>query len=252
MATGVRVQVSPDLEAMSRMAASHFCDIASRVIATGRNFTVALSGGRTPQGLFNLLSTPAYSRKVDWEQVEFFWGDERCVPPDHMDSNFRNAHEAFLKKVRPRVHRIQGELEPKEAARKYEAELREVFGANALPAFDLAIQGIGEDGHTASLFPGAKALQETRRLAVAVYVRKLRSWRVTLTIPVLCNSRNVLFMVSGRKKSNVLKEIFSGEEPEKYPAGQVRSSSGETVWLLDEAAARGFFYKQSGKKNSRR
>lgn len=234
---------------MSRMAASHFCGIASRVIATGRNFTVALSGGRTPESLFNLLSTPAYSSKVDWTRVEFFWGDERCVPPEHTDSNFRSAHEAFLKKVRPIVHRIQGEMEPKEAARKYEAELREVFGTDALPTFDLAIQGIGEDGHTASLFPGAKALQETKRLAVAVYVRKLKSWRVTLTVPVLCNSQNVLFMVSGRKKSEVLKEIFSGEEPEKYPAGRVRSNCGETVWLLDEAAARGFFYK-SGKKET--
>jgi 6-phosphogluconolactonase len=231
------IHVSEDLEKLSLRAAEIFVSCSGESITSKKNFRAALSGGSTPKRLHALLASEPFRSRVDWRGVEVFFGDERCVPPEHRDSNFGAANEALLSRVPARAHRILGELPPREAALRYEEEVRRAFGFEAgVPSLDLVYLGLGADGHTASLFPGTAALDETERLAVEVYVERLESWRVTLTLPVLNAARKVVFLVSGRAKAEIVREVIAGPDG-GYPASLVRPTGGSVLWLLDRAAA---------------
>jgi 6-phosphogluconolactonase len=235
------VQIFPDLEAISHEAASLFVNASRNSIATRKKLAVAISGGSTPRGLYTLLSSSPYRDQVDWGKVHFFWVDERCVPKENEASNFKVAFDGLLSKVPipdGNIHRIKGEEDPEKAARDYEADIRKFFGASGLPVFDLILLGMGEDGHTASLFPGSKSLEETARLAVPVYLEKPYGNRITLTLPVLNNAAQILFLVAGSSKARVLSEILSDKEKKReYPAGRIRPVQGKVIWLIDREAA---------------
>ena len=181
------------------------------------------------------------ARDISWDRTDIFWVDERCVPPYHEDSNYKGAHDALLSRLDippANIHRIKGEMPPEEGAAEYEKELKRCFGEQGLPAFDLVILGVGEDGHTASLFPEAPSLAERERLAIPVYVEKLKSWRITLTLPVLNNASDILFLVTGPKKSHIVQELLGNEgNRQKYPAGLIQPVHGNVTWLVDEEAS---------------
>ena len=236
------IEVLSDLEALSLHAASIFVSASKNSIAAKKRFAVAISGGSTPRRLYTLLGSDAYRHRVDWQSVHFFWVDERCVPKEDEASNFRTAFDTFLSKIAlpdKNIHRIKGEEAPDKAARDYEEEIRRFFGESERPGFDLIILGVGEDGHTASLFPGSKSLEETVRLAIPVYLEESRKNRITLTLPVLNNAVQILFLVTGPSKAGVLSEILGdGEERKGFPAGLIRPSHGNMIWLIDQEAAR--------------
>jgi 6-phosphogluconolactonase len=239
------VEILPDLEALHRAAADAFLRVAREATLQRGRFTVALSGGQTPRGLYEFLVNCPRARigKLPWEKWEIFFGDERPVPPDHAESNFRMVQETLLANGRiplAHVHRIQGELDPQQAADLYEADLMKFFGLTPgqPPRFDLILLGLGADGHTASLFPGTSALAEQRRWVCANWVPKLRSHRVTLTLPVLNAGGEVMFVVSGKEKAEVLRAVLQREdEGVKLPAQLVLPHSGRLLWLVDAAAA---------------
>lgn len=217
---------------LARAAAEHFVE--------RRPKTVALSGGSTPKLLFELLADPSepFRNQIAWPNIHFFWSDERHVPPDHPDSNYRMAHEAMLSRVpvaKNHVHRVPGENpDAAEAASEYEQTLIETT-QQSLPQLDLILLGLGPDGHTASIFPGSEVLHETNRLVAAPWVEKFQTYRITMTLPLLNNGASVVFLVSGQEKAKIVKEIFEG--PEKYPAQAVKPTNGELLWLLDKDAA---------------
>lgn len=235
-----RLHVLPDSESLSRRAASLVVTLADAGIEAKGTFSIALSGGDTPKRLFTLLGSE-YAAAVPWSRVHFFWVDERCVPKDHEESNFKHAYERWLSRIavpEENIHRIRGELSPEDAAARYEDELRGAFGGRGLPSFGLILLGMGSDGHTASLFPGAASLDEKERTAIAVYADTLKSRRVTLTLPVLNNADHVLFLVSGSARAEVLGTIFDPERRRSVPAGLVQPARGVLTWLVDEDAAR--------------
>jgi 6-phosphogluconolactonase len=210
-------------------------------------FSVALSGGSTPQQLYHLLASEPLSEQVDWSKTHIFWGDERCVPPDHPDSNFMKAQQVLLNHIpipEENIHRILAELPPEQAAEAYEETLLRFFSSLAdetersQAGFDLVLLGMGDDGHTASLFPGTDVIHEETRWARALYVDKLAAWRITLTPAILNRSRQILFLVSGAGKSYTLQRVLYGSyQPDRFPAQVIRAGSGNLTWLVDEAAA---------------
>lgn len=220
-----------------------FARLANQSVSTGGRFSVALSGGSTPKGLYSLLLTPEFRDQIPWTRVHLFWGDERCVPPDHPESNYGMVHETLLSKVpipEENVYRMKGERDPQAAADEYELILRRSFQLSEgdLPRFDLILLGLGEDGHTASLFPHSDALRETKRLVTAVYVPELKSYRLTLTLPVLNNAADVFFLVAGKSKAGILRDVLQGKDgSENLPAQRIRPQLGRVVWLVDQAAA---------------
>jgi 6-phosphogluconolactonase len=226
-------------EELAEAAARDFASRAREAINERGRFAVALAGGSTPKAAYEVLARD-YAGALDWSKVHVFFGDERTVPPDHEDSNYRMAYEALLSRVPVgSVHRMRGELPPEEAAAAYEEELREFFGPADVPRFDLVQCGLGEDGHTLSLFPETAALDVTDRWVVANPVLKLETTRLTLTIPVLNASRAVTFLVAGEGKADVLKQILEGDaDPRAYPAKLVNPKSGDLTWIVDLAAAR--------------
>jgi 6-phosphogluconolactonase len=231
-------------EALAAEAATEFYARARRAIGRSGRFNVVLSGGNTPLCLYGLLALRAASDPLDWDKVDWFWGDERAVPPDDPQSNFRAARETLLSRipVRPEsIHRIRTEMGTAElAAREYEAEIRRVFSlrAGAFPRFDLVFLGMGTDGHTASLFPGSAAARETRRIAVADYVEKLASWRITLTVPVLTRAGCVIFLIEGSEKAEAVHNTLEGGGDPPPPARAIQPAGGELLWLIDRRAAR--------------
>ena len=235
------VQVFKDMAAVARAAAEVFIDLAAQAQGENRPFRVALAGGKTPNALYALLASPAYRSWVDWEGVSFFFGDERAVPPDHPDSNYRMANEALFRPLglpAARVHRMRAEVgELDAAAEAYENELRSAFG-NSMPQFDLVLLGMGSDGHTASLFPGHPALQERKRwVAPVADAPKPPPRRLTLTVPVLNAAKLVLFLVTGVDKAEALREGLHGTmSPEQCPAKYIRPGPERLRWLVDEAA----------------
>ena len=238
------VRVLPDATTLARAAADAFLRAAREAIdATGR-FTVALSGGSTPKAIFKLLADnhAAGANMLPWDKVQLFFGDERHVPPDHPESNFRMASETLLSKVpipAENIHRIEGELNAADAAARYEARLRSVFAitGNGTPRFDLIMLGMGSDGHTASLFAGTGALQETNALVSANWIEKFQSHRITFTFPLINAAAEVLFVAGGADKATMLRNVLHGG-PQTYPAQGIRPVNGRLVWLVDEAAAR--------------
>ncbi len=241
MTPTAEVVIVPNAAALAEEAARRFAALAQAAVAARGRFGAALSGGSTPGALYRLLSAAPYRARIPWAQVHLFWADERCVPPDDPGSNYRLVAETLLAgaPIPPEnVHRVMGEWEPERAARAYEQAIRAFFGG-ASPRFDLALLGLGKDGHTASLFPGADTLAETERLvvtAVAAYEGR-PAWRVTLTLPALNAARSVLFLVSGAEKAPVVQAILADGE-EHLPARRVRPIAGHLAWLLDAAAAR--------------
>ena len=234
----MNLRVYNDARELSEAAAQLFVEEArSRIDESGR-FAVALAGGSTPKMTYEILAREyGGPEDLDWSKVHAFFGDERSVPPDHEDSNYRMAREALLSHVPVgSVHRMRGEMEPREAAALYEEELEEFFGGP--PVLDLVLLGIGEDGHTASLFPDTPALDARDRWAVENPVEKLNTTRLTLTVPAVDAARKVAFLVAGEGKAEALEEILEGDaNPHKYPAKLVRPEA-EVAWMVDRAAAR--------------
>ncbi|MDZ7343527.1 MAG: 6-phosphogluconolactonase [candidate division KSB1 bacterium] len=214
--------------------------IVGRAIEKNGRCTIALAGGNTPREVYQKLAADPLQRRIAWRNLHLFWGDERLVPPDHPDSNFGMARAAMLAQVpipEANVHRIKGELSPAQAAREYATELRRVF-QNQEIRFDLVCLGIGEDGHTASLFPGTEAISEAIKPVAAVYVPQFDKWRVTLTLPVINRAREVVFMVAGKSKAQIVANILQVKQPEtKWPASMVQPKDGVLHWLLDAEAA---------------
>jgi len=230
---------------LHRSAAEFFVSTAAEAIQARGTFTVALAGGATPKAVYSLLADDTALRsQVRWESVEFFWGDERHVGPDHPDSNFRMAYESMLNRLPidpSHVWRIKGEYaRASDAAQEYERDLRNVFRLNAghVPDLDLVLLGMGADGHTASLFPATEALREQERLAVANRVEQLQGDRITLTLPVLNNAKQVAFVVQGDGKAEALKAVIEGPySPDLLPAQLIRPIHGRLTWFVDMSAA---------------
>jgi polyphosphate glucokinase len=242
------VEVFATGEALMEAAAEMFIHCACQAIRVSGRFAVALSGGNTPKRLYALLASDPYRARVDWQHVELFWSDERCVPPDDPLSNYRLARESLLDHLpvpEANVHRIHGEDDPEQAAAAYERELRAVFKTPEDPprcapgcGFDLVLLGMGPDGHTASLFPGTNALHETARWVIAHHVAALSAWRVTLTPPVINSAAQVAFLVSGKEKAPMLHRVIDGPyQPAELPAQMVAPCDGRLRWLVDAAAA---------------
>jgi 6-phosphogluconolactonase len=236
-----------DLEALARGAAEAVAGAAARAVAEHGRFTIALAGGSTPRRLYALLADPRapFRTRIPWGRVHVFFGDERHVPPNDPDSNYRLAREALLDHVRPgSVHRMRGDLpDAAAAAAAYEEELERFFGASAAdgtpPTLDLVLLGLGPDGHTASLFPGSAALEERRRWVAAPWITRLRAHRLTLTLPVLDRAREVLFLVAGADKADALAQVLGGGDGDApLPAARVRPEGGAPRWYVDRDAAR--------------
>ena len=223
---------------LARAAAEHFAHKSSEAVAQKGSFSVALSGGSTPKALYKLLADPnePFRDKIPWSNIHFYWSDERHVPPDHPDSNYRIANEALLSRVPvtpANVHRVISENPAADAARDYEDTILNQIGGD--PRLDLILLGVGNDGHTASIFPRSDVLHETKHLVAAPWVEKLNTYRITMTLPLLNNGASVVFLVSGAEKSQIVKEVLEG--PEKYPAQAVKPTNGELIWMLDQDAA---------------
>jgi 6-phosphogluconolactonase len=246
------MHIVPDADALAAEAASMFKDTARQALLDRGVFRVALSGGSTPRALYRLLArqegTPGAGdrsgEQIDWSRVELFFGDERHVPPDHVESNYRMVRESLLDHVpvsEGNVYRIHTEWEDADrAAADYEKTLRNVFGTGSrgLPRFDLVLFGMGPDGHTASLFPHTSVLHETERLAAAVWVEKFNTWRVTLTVPVLNNASTALVLVAGLDKAETLREVIEGPpDPDRLPIQRIALPDGHLRWLVDTMAA---------------
>jgi 6-phosphogluconolactonase len=237
----VRILKTKTPAELFQLAANEFVARASAAVHANGRFAVALSGGSTPKALYSLLASGSVP-SIPWEKIYFFWGDERPVPPDHPDSNYRMTYEAMLSRVpvpKENVFRIRGEeKDPELAAAAYEQGLRKFFvlKPREFPRFDLVLLGLGPDGHIASLFPGSTALNEKNRLVVANWVEKFKTWRITLTLPVLNHAACVMLLVSGSDKASIVKQVF--ENPDAHlPAQQVRPMDGELLWLMDQTAA---------------
>jgi len=236
------VQIFPNSKDLARGAAEHFVARSREAVAQRGSFTVALSGGSTPKALFELLADPnePFRDQIAWSNIHFFWSDERHVPPDHPDSNYRMANEALLSHVpvtQNNVHRVPSENpNAAEAASEYEQTLIRTT-QQTLPQLDLILLGLGPDGHTASIFPGSEVLHETKRLVAAPWVEKFQSYRITMTLPLLNSGASVVFLVSGAEKAKIMKEVFTTTD--KYPAQAVKPSHGELLWMVDQEAANG-------------
>jgi 6-phosphogluconolactonase len=237
--------VEPTPAALASRAAQYFVEMAEEAVVARGRVRIAISGGSTPKAAFQLIgdSNQPWRARMPWDQLELYWVDERSVPPDDQESNFRMTREALLdhSPLRPeQIHRMEGELNPEEAAARYESGLRNGFrleGAE-VPRFDLVQLGMGPDGHTASLFPQTEALNEMMRLVTANHVPKLDAWRITLTWPVINHARSVFFLIGGADKAGVLKEVLTGpRDTERLPSQLIWPASGILTLILDRSAA---------------
>jgi 6-phosphogluconolactonase len=251
-----------DRSALARAAAERFVSLARQSIEARGRFVAALSGGSTPRELYALLATPEFANQVDLAHVHFFWGEERAVPPDHADSNFKMANDALFSRVPvppPNVHRIHGELPPNDAAREYEQTLRQFFQLDAdergqtqakenprssareavrVASFDLILLGLGANGHTASLFPHTQVLRETSCWVAAEYIAEVKMDRITLTVPIINAAANILWLVAGEDKAQIIRQVLHGEyRPDDLPAQLIQPAKGSMTWLLDANAA---------------
>src|SRR5258705_829679 len=228
-------------EQLALAAAERFVECARELPGTNERFSVALAGGNTPRRVYELLATEPFNHQVEWSKVHLFFGDERCVPPEHRDSNYAMVKEALISKVpipENNVHRIIGEGNANDNALAYEDELRSYFTGLAWPRFDLVLLGMGEDGHTASLFPDSAALQERSRWVVPTSNEQLGQDRITLTVPVFNHARRLMFLVTGQKKSQRLKEVMRPQPGSaQLPVQAITPIQGTLEWLVDADAA---------------
>jgi 6-phosphogluconolactonase len=241
----IKYYVEPDAASLASRAAHHFVEMVSEAVAARGRARIAISGGSTPKAAFQLLADPSqpWRSRMPWDSLDLYWVDERTVPPDAADSNFRMTREALLDHVplKPdQIHRMEGELDPQVAASRYESELRNSFrleGAES-PRFDLISLGMGDDGHTASLFPHTDAIHEMSRLVVANQVPQKDTWRITLTWPVINHASSVFFLIAGSDKAEILNQVLTGpRDPERLPSQLIWPSSGILTLILDKAAA---------------
>lgn len=241
------IEVYENAKELAWAAALRFASLAEQAVQEHGRFTVALSGGSTPKALFALLSAPPFLGSLPWHAIHLFWGDERCVPPDHADSNFRMTRETLLSKApipAENIFRIPAEDEDHQrAAANYSQTIEKFFtlaatdSGSEMPRFDLVFLGMGPDGHTASLFPGTDALQLNDRIAVANFVEKFNAWRITLTAAAINHAHQIIFLVAGEDKAATLKEVLEGEyQPQQYPSQLINPVKGTLSWLIDEAA----------------
>lgn len=241
----IKYYVEPDAAALASRAAQYFVEMIGEAVAMQDRARIAISGGSTPRAAFQLLADPngPWRARMPWEKLDIYWVDERTVPPDHAESNFRMTREAMLDHVplhADQIHRMEGELEPEIAAARYESELRNSFrleGAES-PRFDLVSLGMGDDGHTASLFPYTAAIHEVGRLVIANQVPQKDTWRLTLTWPVINHASSVFFLIGGADKAAMVRDVFTGgRDPERLPSQLIWPSSGILTLFLDKAAA---------------
>ncbi len=238
------VLVCPDAAGVARAAARQFVEWAWQFVAREGVFSVALAGGNTPREFYRVLSSPEFRTQVDWSKVQLFWGDERCVPPDHPDSNYGMARRELLLRVPippKNVHRMEAEMPNLgRAAQEYENLLRALLELDlrGFPRFHLILLGLGKDGHTASLFPGGRRLRDTSRWVSTPLVSKLNARRMTLTMPVLNAAYNVVFLVAGAEKAEILQTVLEKKNDPPLPAELVVVPNGRRMFLVDEAAAR--------------
>ena len=243
------VTVYPDHQSLVDGAAALIAALAAESIAARGHFTIALAGGGTPRPIYARLAAADHVEaivdrlddRLDWRKVHIFFSDERCVPPDDAASNYRMAREALLDHVPlppANIHRMRGEQDPALAALAYEQDLRRLFRTADLSAFDLICLGMGDDGHTASLFPGTAALREHERWMVAHYVEAVLAWRLTFTAALINAARHIVFLVEGAGKSETLWRVLAGPyQPDVLPAQLIQPRNGQTHWLVDAAAA---------------
>lgn len=247
--------IAEDSEKLALLAADLFQKTAIAILNKQLYLTVVLTGGDSPRRMYEILATEPFKSHIPWRRIHFFWSDERCVPSDSPESNFNMAWEAFLSKLPippENIHRIKTELQdPKEIARNYEAELRRYFHLDPhspeVPVFDLVFMGLGEDGHTASLFEDAEVSILPHQLAIAPWIPHLNAFRISLTSEVFNHANKVIFIVTGRKKAEILRKLDEASPSEiKYPVQRIHPSQGELIWLVDREAA-GYFRK-AGRK----
>jgi 6-phosphogluconolactonase len=234
------IRIYNDLKTLSLAAAEMFVDLGSQAIASRGRFSVALSGGNTPRRLYEILATSPKREQIRWESIHVFWGDERCVPADDPRSNFRMARKTLLDHVpvpANQIHPIQGELSPVLAAAQYETELRSFFGDQP-PILDLILLGLGENGHTASLFPHSPVLDEKERWMGEVFLAEQSMYRVTMTASFINRSKEVIFLVSGTEKAIALQSVLEGAyQPHELPAQLIHPNDAHPIWLVDKAAS---------------
>jgi 6-phosphogluconolactonase len=238
------IKTFSNIEELSNFAAEKFVEIGNEAIKKHGKFTVALAGGSTPRSLYQLLVSDDFKNKIDWQKAFFFFGDERDVSPASNQSNFKMANEILFKPLeiqKTNIFRWQTEIiNAVEVAEQYEKYVRKFFKLEPgeFPRFDLILLGMGDDGHTASLFPHTKVLLETSKIAAAEMIKKLNSNRLTLTFPTINNASNIIFLVSGENKAKTLQKVLEAEfQPEKFPSQGVKPTKGKLIWLIDEAAA---------------
>jgi 6-phosphogluconolactonase len=239
--TKPEIIVCHDAGELSRKAAEQFASVAKATVSVRGRFSVALSGGSTPKALYALLATDEFRSQLPWQQLHLFWGDERCVPPDHAESNFRMVEEALLSKITmpsENIHRMAGEKAPAEGAADYQVQLQKFFhlADGAWPRFDLVLLGLGEDGHTASLFPGSAALNEQQRWVATSYVEKLHAHRLTLTFPLINQAAQISFLVSGASKAPIVEAIICHSN-DSLPAARIQPVDGQLTWFVTQDAA---------------
>jgi 6-phosphogluconolactonase len=234
------LQVFATADALTKAAANLIIDLSQKAISERGRFVLSLSGGRTPEKLYSLLAQPQYLNKIDWAKTFVFWGDERCVPLNDAQNNAHMAKSLVLDKIEipaENIFPIPVNLPPVEAAMAYEKTLQVFFGKNE-SRFDLILLGLGENGHTASLFPGTEVLHEEKRWIKEVYVEELKMFRITMTAPFINKAYNIALLVTGAEKAEVLKTILSAPfQPDKYPAQLIKPQSGNLHWLADKGAA---------------
>lgn len=238
------VHVLADLDAVSEAVAARWPVLAREAIAAHNRFHVALAGGSTPRRLYQDLARQSTTTTIDWANTCIYFGDERAVPPEHVDSNYRMAREALLDHVpipSDQIHRIHAEgPDLQQSARSYAERLNHELplDADGMPAFDLILLGLGEDGHTASLFPQTDILDEHERLVAPVYVERLNAWRISLTLPALNHARQVMFLVAGGAKAQIVHQVLDLQPPlPPLPSQRVAPANGTLEWYLDAAAA---------------
>jgi 6-phosphogluconolactonase len=235
------VQIFKDAAEVARATAERFIELGREAMTERGRFAVALAGGSTPKRVYELLASNDYREQLVWSKVHIFFGDERCVPPDDAESNYRMANEALLSRValpEENIHRINGIGDAVANARLYEDEMRTFFNDAAWPGFDLVLLGMGDDGHTASLFPGNEVLGEREAWVRGVWVEKLDAHRITLTAPAINSAAHIIFLVTGENKAERLAEVLKGaSDPLRLPAQLIKPLNGSLAWLIDEAAA---------------
>ena len=236
------IAIYPDTETLSQEAARYIVRVAQESITAHKRFTIALSGGSTPKKLYGLLAEEPYRSQINWEQVDIFWSDERCVPPDDAESNFLMAQQVLLSKIpipANQIHRMPADQADRDASSyAYTLEMQQTIGTDGVPSFDLIQLGMGPEGHTASLFPHQPSLHEQQRLVMPVTVPKPPPPRLTFTPRLLNAAAHVLFLVTGAEKQDAVKAVLEGEyQPDEYPAQIVQPTKGEVTWMLDQTAA---------------